>query len=79
MIRPATPADVEVIAKLIRALADFGITQLPIQEKRLQVVKIFSDEIRLLVPGGHRLASLDRVLPRDLLIDLSALHGVRAQ
>src|SRR5579875_896290 len=48
-------------------LADFGITQLPVKEKRLQVVKIFSDEIKLLVPAGHRLASYDRVLPRDLL------------
>jgi DNA-binding transcriptional LysR family regulator len=48
-------------------LADFGITQLPVQEKKLQVVKIHSDEIKLLVPPGHRLASFDRVVPRDLL------------
>jgi DNA-binding transcriptional LysR family regulator len=58
---------VRVVQAVLDNLADFGITQLPIQEKRLQVVKIFSDEIRLLVPGGHRLASFDRVLPRDLL------------
>ena len=31
-------------------LADFGITQLPVDAKKCQVVKIHSDEIRLLVP-----------------------------
>jgi DNA-binding transcriptional LysR family regulator len=58
---------VRVVQAVLDNLADFGITQLPIQEKRLQVVKIFSDEIRLLVPAGHRLASFERVLPRDLV------------
>ncbi|MFN3326193.1 MAG: LysR substrate-binding domain-containing protein [Bryobacteraceae bacterium] len=48
-------------------LADFGITQLPVQEKKLQVVKIYSDEIQLLVPVGHPLASRQAVLPEDLL------------
>jgi DNA-binding transcriptional LysR family regulator len=48
-------------------LADFGITQLPVQEKKLQVVKIHSDEIKLLVPGRHPLASQDRVSPQDLI------------
>jgi DNA-binding transcriptional LysR family regulator len=48
-------------------LADFGITQLPVQEKKLQVVKIHSDEIKLLVPPGHRLAAEGRVMPADLL------------
>ena len=35
---------------------DFGITQLPVQEKRLEVVQIHSDEIRLLVPPAHPFA-----------------------
>jgi DNA-binding transcriptional LysR family regulator len=48
-------------------LADFGITQLPVQEKKLQVAKIHSDEIILLLPGGHSLASRKYVTPRDLL------------
>ena len=39
---------------------DFGITQLPVQERRLQVVQIYSDEIRLLVPPAHPLAKLSR-------------------
>ena len=35
---------------------DFGITQLPLQEKKLEVVQIYSDEIRLIVHPRHRLA-----------------------
>jgi DNA-binding transcriptional LysR family regulator len=35
---------------------DFGITQLPVREKRLEVVQIHSDEIRLLVPPAHPFA-----------------------
>ncbi|HWR54616.1 MAG TPA: LysR family transcriptional regulator [Bryobacteraceae bacterium] len=42
-------------------LADFGIVQLPVQERKLQVVKIHSDEIRLIVPAGHELADKDSV------------------
>ena len=56
-----------VVQAVLDNLADFGITQLPVQEKKLQVVKIHSDEIQLLVPAGHRLASYDRVAPEDLL------------
>ena len=36
-------------------LADFGFTQLPLQERKLQVVKIYSDEIKLIVPARHPL------------------------
>lgn len=36
--------------------ADFGVTQLPVEEKRLEVVQIHSDEIRLIVPADHPLA-----------------------
>src|SRR5579859_6214381 len=43
-----------VVQAVLDNQADFGITQLPVQEKRLQVVKIHSDEIKLLVPYGHR-------------------------
>jgi DNA-binding transcriptional LysR family regulator len=56
-----------VVQAVLDNLADFGITQLPVQEKKLQVVKIHSDEIRLLVPAGHRLTSYDRVAPEDLV------------
>jgi DNA-binding transcriptional LysR family regulator len=47
-------------------LADFGITQLPVEEKKLQVVKIHSDEIRVIVPPEHPLASRRVILATDL-------------
>ncbi|MBS1876422.1 MAG: LysR family transcriptional regulator [Acidobacteria bacterium] len=56
-----------VVQAVADNLADFGITQLPVQEKKLQVVKIHSDEIRLLVPGGHELAGAQQVTCRDLV------------
>src|ERR1700682_6449024 len=39
-----------VVDAVLENLADFGITQLPVQEKKLQVAKIHSDEIMLLLP-----------------------------
>lgn len=56
-----------VVQAVLDNLADFGITQLPVQEKKLQIVKIHSDEIKLLVPAGHHLASRGKILPADLL------------
>jgi len=55
-----------VVDAVLDNLADFGITQLPVQEKKLQVVKIHSDEIILLLPGGNSLASRKYVTPTDL-------------
>src|SRR5437762_429650 len=40
-----------VVEAVVDNQADFGITQLPVVEKRLQVVKIHSDEIKALMPG----------------------------
>ena len=45
-----------VVEAVVDNQADFGITQLPVKEKRLQVVKIHSDEIKLIVPPSHPLA-----------------------
>jgi DNA-binding transcriptional LysR family regulator len=56
-----------VVQAVLDNLADFGITQLPVQEKKLQVVKIHSDEIKLLVPAGHVLAGKSQITPRDLI------------
>lgn len=57
-------------AKVVEAVmdnqADFGITQLPVQERRLQVVKIHSDEIKLIVPCRHPLAAKESVTCQDL-------------
>jgi DNA-binding transcriptional LysR family regulator len=55
-----------VVEAVLDNLADFGITQLPAQEKRLQVAKIHSDEIKLLMPGKHPLTSKRFVTPKDL-------------
>src|SRR5271157_2345482 len=56
-----------VVQAVLDNLADFGITQLPVQEKKLQVVKIHSDEIKLLLPAGHKLVSKEQVRPQDLV------------
>lgn len=55
-----------VVEAVIDNQADFGITQLPVKEKRLQAVKIHSDEIKLLVPGDHPFAGKDEILPSEL-------------
>ncbi len=56
-----------VVEAVLDNQADFGITQLPVEEKRLQVVKIHSDEIKALVPAGHPLENNTEVLPEDLV------------
>jgi DNA-binding transcriptional LysR family regulator len=56
-----------VVQAVLDNLADFGITQLPVHEKKLQIVKIHSDEIKLLVPAGHKLASHERITARQLI------------
>jgi len=56
-----------VVDAVLDNLADFGITQLPAQEKKLQVARIHSDEIVLLLPGKHPLSSKKYVIPRDLV------------
>ncbi len=55
-----------VVEAVLDNQADFGITQLPVAEKRLQIVKIHSDEIMALVPAGHPLAKKKKVEPKDL-------------
>ena len=47
--------------------ADFGLTQLPVEEKRLQVVNVHRDEVRLIVPARHPLADRKSVLAEDLV------------
>jgi DNA-binding transcriptional LysR family regulator len=55
-----------VVEAVLDNLADFGISQLPIQEKKLQVVKIYTDEIRMLCRPDHPLAAKDAVRAEDL-------------
>src|SRR5450755_4826228 len=40
-----------VVEAVMDNLADFGITQLPVQERKLQVARVHSDEIKLLMPA----------------------------
>ena len=58
-------------AKIVEAVldnqADFGVTQLPVSDKRLQTVRVFSDEIKLMAPPGHPLADQRSVFPKDLI------------
>ena len=56
-----------IVEAVLENQADFGIAQLPVAEKRLQVTKIHSDEIKLIVPAGHRLASKQQIVPADLI------------
>jgi DNA-binding transcriptional LysR family regulator len=56
-----------VVQAVLDNLADFGITQLPVHEKKLEAVKIHSDEIKLLVPAGHKFASYETVTARELI------------
>src|SRR5204863_7574835 len=56
-----------IVEAVLENQADFGITQLPVAEKRVQVVKIHSDELKLIVQPGHKLASRKHILPPDLL------------
>jgi DNA-binding transcriptional LysR family regulator len=58
-----------VVEAVMENSADFGLTQLPVEEKRLQVVPVHYDEIRLIVPARHPLAERKLVTPEDLLED----------
>ncbi len=55
-----------VVEAVMDNSADFGLTQLPVEEKRLQVVPVHRDEIRLIVPARHRLSSARAVTAEDL-------------
>lgn len=44
-----------VVEAVMENVADFGLTQLPIPEKRVQIVDIYRDEIRAILPARHPL------------------------
>jgi DNA-binding transcriptional LysR family regulator len=56
-----------VVEAVMENSADFGLTQLPVAEKRLQVVDIYKDEIRLIAPARHPLAERKSVACQELL------------
>jgi len=55
-----------VVEAVAENSADFGLTQLPVDEKRLQVVDIHRDEICAIVQAGHPLAGRKTVEPQDV-------------
>jgi DNA-binding transcriptional LysR family regulator len=55
-----------VVEAVMENVADFGLRQLPVTEKRVQVVDIFHDEVRLIVPSDHALAEKKSVKCTDL-------------
>lgn len=56
-----------VVEAVMENSADFGLTQLPVEEKRLQVANIHRDEIRMITAAVHPLAGLKSVTPQDLV------------
>jgi DNA-binding transcriptional LysR family regulator len=56
-----------VVEAVLDNSADFGLTQLPVEEKRVQMVNVHQDEIRAVVPANHPLASRASVEARDLI------------
>ncbi len=58
-----------VVEAVLDNSADFGFMQLPVEEKRVQVVNVYQDEIRLVAPAGHRLAGRSGVAAQDLTGD----------
>jgi len=56
-----------IVEAVVNNQADFGITQMPVSDKRLQAAPIHSDEIKLIAPVDHPLSAKQQVLPRDLL------------
>jgi DNA-binding transcriptional LysR family regulator len=55
-----------VVEAVLDNQADFGITQLPVEEKKLEVMKVHSDEVKLLLPPDHPLVSRKSVTCRDV-------------
>ena len=61
------------VEKVLDNSVDFGITQLPIREKKLKVVQVYSDEICMIVSPDHRLAKrrsvgAEEIVKEDLLL-----------
>jgi DNA-binding transcriptional LysR family regulator len=56
-----------VVEAVMDNSADFGLTQVPVDEKKIQVVNVHKDEIRLIVPAGHPLGERESVTAKDLL------------
>lgn len=56
-----------VVQGVLDSALDFGVAQLPVQDRRLERAAIHRDEIGLLVPASHPLAGATQVNPEDLV------------
>ncbi len=56
-----------VVEAVMENVADFGLTQLPVLEKRVQVVDMHRDEVRAVVPADHPLARMEQVRCEDVV------------
>ena len=56
-----------IVEAVMENVADFGLTQLPVAEKRVQIVDIYKDEVLCVVPVGHPLATLERISCEDVV------------
>jgi len=56
-----------VVEAVMENSADFGMTQLPVEEKRLQVVSVHRDEVKIIAPVDHPLAQKKSVLPHEIV------------
>ena len=57
---------VRTVQSVLDNSVDFGVTQLPVQERKLEIVQIHVDEIRLLVPPSHPLVEKASVTPQQI-------------
>jgi DNA-binding transcriptional LysR family regulator len=62
-----------IVEAVLDNSVDFGFTHLPVQERRLELVQVHTDEIRLLVPPSHALAqgaavSAEKIVEYPLLL-----------
>ena len=57
-----------IVDSVLDNSVDFGVTHLPVPERRLAVVQIHTDEIQLLVPPDHSLAKETSVKPAQIVV-----------
>jgi DNA-binding transcriptional LysR family regulator len=63
----AADSGARAVQSVLDNSVDFAIIQLPVQERKLEVVQIHTDEIRLLVPADHPLADATSVTAQDIV------------
>jgi DNA-binding transcriptional LysR family regulator len=71
-----------VVEAVMENVADFGLRQLPVTEKRVQVIDIFTDEVRVIVParnplGDHAVVTCEDAIAYPLLLPQSGSTRTR--